>query len=252
MLFYSGLRAFFPDFLRSVLISIKGVKAGNKEILNKAFQILFYFLAFIISLDVLGIDLKTLTIFGGAVGIGIGFGLQKITSNFISGIILLFEKSVRNNDLVELADGVFGYVRHTGARYTLIETFEGREVMIPNEDFITNRVVNWTYKNKEARIRLDVGVSYDSDIEKARDLILEAAKEHPRCVTVPKPQCFLREFADSSVSFLLFFWVADVTKGRFETQSDVMRAIWKKFKENNITIPFPQRDIHIKNPERLE
>lgn len=234
------------------LKNLKGIKASNRSLLIKGFQIAVYFVMFLIGLDVLGIDLTALTVFGGAIGIGIGFGLQKITSNFISGLILLFEKSVEEGDLVELSDGIQGYIRQTGARYTLIETFDCKEVMVPNEDFITNRVTNWTYSNTQGRIEIFLGVSYDSDIEKARELILEAATEHPRCITDPAPVCFLREFADSSVNFLLFFWVEDVTLGRYEPQSDVMRSIWKKFRENDISIPYPQRDLHIKNPEALK
>jgi len=231
--------------------AINGIKASNRTLLIKGFQSVIYFLIFMIGLDILGIDLTALAVVGGAIGIGIGFGLQKITSNFISGLILLFEKSVEEGDLVELNDGTYGFVRQTGARYTLIETFDSKEIMIPNEDFITNRVINWTYSNNQGRIEIIIGISYDSDIEKARDLILESAKEHERCSIHPEPQCYIREFADSSVNLLLHFWVDDVTEGRFEPQSDVLLIIWKKFKENNISIPFPQRDLHIKNPEAL-
>jgi small-conductance mechanosensitive channel len=236
------------DFGERRIHGLQSIRASNRALMVKIFQIMVYFLAFMVALDVLGIDFTALAIFGGAVGIGVGFGLQKITSNFISGLILLFEKSIENDDLVELADGTYGFIRHTGARYTLIETFEGKEMMIPNEDFITNRVTNWTFSNTRGRIEISIGVSYDSDIEKAMELVLEAAKEHPRCVEDPAPVCFLRDFGDSSVNFLLFFWVADVTEGRFEPQSDVMRSIWKKFKAHNIAIPFPQRDVHIKQP----
>lgn len=250
MLFW--LTGIFSELGESRIKNIKGIKPSNKAIITKVFQIFVYFFGFIIGLDVLGIDLTTLAIFSGAIGIGIGFGLQKITSNFISGLILLFEKSIENDDLVELADGTYGLVRHTRARYTLVETFDGKEVMIPNEDFITNRVTNCTYSNNKGRVEINIGVSYDSDIEKAMEIILESAKNHPRCVDEPKPNCFLTEFADSSVNFLLFFWVDDVKEGRFEPKSDVMRTIWKKFKENDITIPYPQRDIHIKNPEAIK
>ncbi|WP_051548241.1 mechanosensitive ion channel family protein [Sneathiella glossodoripedis] len=121
--------------------------------------------------------------------------------------------------------------------------------MIPNEDFITNRVTNWTFTNPKGRVEILIGVSYNSDIEFARELILQAATENERCSKDPAPQCYLREFADSSVNFLLYFWVDDVTEGRFEPQSDVMRAIWRKFKEHNIEIPFPQRDVHIKSKD---
>ncbi len=244
------LTGIVSEFGETRIRRIRGIKTSNKALIIKVFQIGVYFLAFIFILDLMGIDLTTLAIFSGAVGIGIGFGLQKITSNFISGLILLFEKSVEENDLVEMGDGTAGFVRHTGARYTLIEDFDGKEVMVPNEDFITGRVTNWTFSNTKGRIDIDLGVSYDCDIELARNLILEAAKEHPRCSIDPEPKCFLREFADSSVNFLLYMWVDDVTEGRYEPKSDVMRAIWRKFKENNIAIPYPQRDLHIVSDQR--
>ena len=156
MLFW--LTGIFSEFGEKRIKSIKGIKASNRSLITKVFQILVYFLGFIIGLDVLGIDLTALAIFSGAIGIGIGFGLQKITSNFISGLILLFEKSVEKDDLVELADGTYGFIRHTGARYTLVETFEGKEIMIPNEDFITNRVINWTFSNSKGRVEINISL----------------------------------------------------------------------------------------------
>jgi small-conductance mechanosensitive channel len=245
------LTGIVSDFGEKRIKSIKGIHSSNKALINKAFHIFIYFIGFMIGLNVLGIDLTAFAIFSGAIGIGIGFGLQKITSNFISGLILLFEKSIENGDMVELSDGTYGLIRKTSARYTLLETFEGREMMIPNEDFIINRVTNWTFNNRKGRLQIDIGVAYESDIEKARELILEAAKEFPGSIDDPKPACYLKEFADSSVNFMLFFWLADVSKGRYQAKNDVMLSIWKKFKENNISIPYPQRDIHIKNPEVL-
>ncbi len=227
--------------------SLKHMRASNRTLLANGFKLIIFISVFFIGLNVLGISPTVLTVFGGALGIGIGFGLQKIASNFISGLILLFEKSVEEGDLVELAGGFQGFVRRTGARYTLIETFDSKEIMIPNEDFITNRVTNWTFSNTSGRIEIIIGVSYECDIEKARDLILEAAKEHPRCSRNPAPQCHLTDYAASSIDFLLHFWVDDVTQGRVEPRSDVMRSIWKKFKAHNIVIPYPQTDVHIKN-----
>ena len=235
------------EFGEKRIKSIRGIHSSNKALINKAFHIFIYFFGFIIALNILGIDLTAFAIFSGAIGIGIGFGLQKITSNFISGLILLFEKSIENGDMVELSDGTYGLIRKTSARYTLLETFEGREMMIPNEDFIINRVTNWTFNNRKGRLELNIGVAYESDIEKAMELILEAAREHPRCMDDPGPSCYLKEFGDSSVNFMLFFWVEDVSHGRYRAKSDVMMCVWKKFKEHNITIPFPQRDIYIKN-----
>ena len=154
--------------------------------------------------------------------------------------------------MVELSDGTVGFVRHTGARYTLVETFENREIMIPNEDFITNRVTNWTFTNSKGRIDINIGVSYGSDLDKVYKLILEAAEENPNCSKDPKPECYLREFGDSSVNFLLYFWVDDIIKGKNRPRSEILFTIWRKFKEHNVEIPFPQRDLHIKNPEALK
>ena len=244
--------AIISEFAEKKIGKIKKLRAANRALVLKVIQIALYFVAFLFTLDVIGIDLTTLTVFSGALGIGLGFGLQKIASNFISGLILLLEKSVEQDDLVELSDGTFGFIRKAGARYTLVETFDGKEILVPNEDFITNRVVNWTFTSHKGRIEIPIGVSYKSDIEKAQELILETAKEHPRCIEDPEPKCYLRNFGDSSVDFILHFWVSDVALGRWEPQSEVMFSIWRKFKENDIEIPFPQRDLHLKTPDMIK
>ena len=230
---------------------IKKMNASNRSLVIKSFQIFVYFLFFMMTMGILGIDLTTLAVFSGALGIGIGVGLQKISSNFVSGFILLFDKAVEEGDLVEIGTDVTGYVRETKGRFTLVETFDGQEIMIPNEDFITSRVVNWTYSNTQGRITVEVRVSYDSDIELAYKLMLDAAKEHPRCISTPEPECFLRKFGDHSVDFVLYFWIEDVIRGRYGPQSDVMFSIWRKFKQNGIKIPFQQHDIHVKEPIQL-
>ncbi len=245
------LAGIFAEFGEKRIRQLQKIKASNRALLTKAFQAVVYFIALLIALDVLSIDLTGLAIFSGAVGIGVGFGLQKITSNFMSGLILLFEKSVEEGDLVELDSNTVGFIRQTGARHTLMETFEGREIMIPNEDFITNRVTNWTYSNSQGRIEINIGVSYATDLEKAYALILEAANEHPRCSKSPAAECFLVNYGESSVDFTLYFWVDNIIDGRKRPRSDVLFAIWRKFKENGIEIPFPQRDLHIKNQGAL-
>ena len=225
---------------------------SNRAIVTKVAQIGLYVLGFLMTLNVLGIDLTALAVFSGAVGVGLGFGLQKITSNFISGLILLFEKSLRQGDMVEMSDGTLGTIRHISARYTLVETFSGKEIMVPNEDFITQQVVNWTYSNSGGRIGMTIGVSYDADIKLARDLILQAIKEHPDTSKDDAPAVHLNEFGDSSVNFQVFFWVDDIIGGRYRPKSDVLFAIWDKFHEHGIEIPFPQRDLHVKGPIRIE
>lgn len=229
----------------SYIRKFRRLRSSDRDLITKGFNVILYIAVFLIALNVMGVDLTALAVLGGAVGVGIGFGLQKITSNFISGIILLFEKSVEPDDVVELADGTVGVIRKTFARYTLIEMPDGKELFIPNEDFIINRVSNWTHGNSRGRIDIAVGVSYDSDLELAQKLMLEAATEHERTIDEPAPSCVMRQFGDSSVQFQLMFWVSDVRDGRFQPQSDVMFAIWRKFKEHGVKMPFPQRDLNI-------
>lgn len=175
------------EFGETRIKKLPRIRPSNRALLTKAFQILVYFMAFMLGLDVMGIDLTAFAILGGAIGIGIGFGLQKITSNFISGLILLVEKSIEADDMIELADGTAGYVRNTGARYTLLETFDGREIMVPNEDFITSRVTNHTFSNARGRVQIDVGVAYDSNIDQAIEIMLNLARAIRAVLTSRNP-----------------------------------------------------------------
>ena len=229
--------------------SSKSLSNSTKELLVKFFDITLYSVLFLIALNLMGIDLTALALFSGALGVGLGFGLQRIASNFVSGIILISEKSININDLVEMNDGIMGYVRKLGARASVIETFDGKEVMVPNEDFITSRVSNLTYSNARGRVDISVGVAYGSDLSKVYDLILEAADTYEYALKDEgfKPNCYLREYGDSSVNFLLTFWLRDVTTGRWRAKSDVMFKIWNAFKAEGIEIPFPQRDLHIRS-----
>lgn len=219
-----------------------------RELTVKFFRLFMYFLALMVTLSVLGVDLTAFAVFGGALGVGIGLGLQKITSNFVSGITLLLEKTIKIGDLIEVGTET-GWVRQLNIRYTLIETFDGRELMIPNEELMSTRVTNWTHSNTRARVEVKVGVAYGSDLQRVKQLMLEAAQEHPKCLKDPEPGCWLREFGDSSINFLMVFWVADVRDGRYGPQSDVMFAISEKFKAHGIEIPFPQRVVTMKNPD---
>jgi small-conductance mechanosensitive channel len=232
---------------KSYFSNKRDIKPSTKGIITKIIDITVYFAVFVVILKVFGVDMTTFAVIGGAVGVGIGFGLQKIASNFISGIILLLEKSVEVGDLVEL-DGVsvMGTVTHFGGRYTLIETFDGKEIMVPNEDFITNRVNNWTYNNSRGRIEIELGVAYDSDLQKVQEIMMTTAKEHPRCLDYPTAEWYIDKFGDFSISVMIHFWIADVNEGRLKPKSDVMMVIFERFKESGIVIPMPQRDINIK------
>lgn len=232
-------------YIEQRIRSLHRVRSSTRTLMINIIRIVLYVLAFMVGLDIAGVDLTTLTVFSGALGIGLGFGLQKIASNFVSGLILLAENAIEEGDLIELQDGTAGFVRRSSARYILLETFDGREILVPNEDMITGRVINWTLSNTRGRIQINVGVAYDSDLHKAKALMLEAASSHPMTIEDPAPLCVLTKFGDSSVEFMLLFWMADVTAGRLVPQSDVMFAITDAFRENGITIPFPQRDVHL-------
>lgn len=232
----------------------KSLTLSTKELLIKLFDIALYTVLFLITLNLLGIDLTALAVFSGALGVGLGFGLQKIASNFISGIILLTEKSIRINNLIEMDDGVFGHVRKLGARASVVETYDGKEVLVPNEDFITSRVANLTHSNSKGRIEIMVGVSYSSDLRKVQKIILDVLEKRDDVITKNeeqdgyfKPKCFLWEFADSSVNFRITFWLEDIGQSRWRTKSEAMFDIWDALKENGIEIPFPQRDLHIRS-----
>jgi small-conductance mechanosensitive channel len=228
------------------LKKVSQINASNLAILAKISQIFIYFIFLIIILDLHGMDLSAFAFLGGAVGIGIGFGLQKITSNFISGLILLFERSIKEGDLIEISTDVYGYIKRTGVRHTLVEKFNGQEIMIPNDEFITNRVTNWTHSNNRGRIDIKIGISYDSDIEKAMDIMVTTAKEHKNSSKSIEPKCYLLEFTGSEVELILFLWVDNIANKRLETKSDIMCSIWTRFKASDIIIPFPQYDVHIK------
>lgn len=229
---------------QSYIESSKTLNQSTKGIITKFIDIIVYSFVVISVLKIFGVDMTTFAVLGGAIGVGIGFGLQKIASNFISGIILLFEKSVELGDVVELDGGnIYGIVRHFGGRYTLIEAYDGKEIMIPNEDFIVGKVTNWTYSNNRARIEINVGVAYDSDLKKVKEIMMECATSHPRCLNYPEVECFVTQFGEYDVKFVLYFWISDIVQGRAGAKSDVMIKIWDKLKENNIRIPVPQREI---------
>lgn len=244
--------AIISDFSDKRISKIKKMRVANKVLIQKIFQIVIYFFAFLFTLNILGIKLTSLTVLSGAIGIGLGFGLQKIASNFVSGLILLMERSIKPGDLLELEDGTFGYVRKATSRATLIETIDGKEVLVPNEEFIIKQVVNWTLSDPKCRITVNIGVSYGSDIAKAKELMLEAMNNHPRTMKDPAAVCWLDNFGDSSVDFILYFWIENVNDGFRNIRNDVLFDIWNKFKENDIEIPFPQQDIHIRSPEQIK
>lgn len=232
---------FVLDVVDGRLRRVRTMRASNRTLIMKFMQIGLYIIVFLFALNLVGVSLTTLSIFSGALGVGIGLGLQKIASNFISGIILLFEKSVEVGDLVVMEDGTRGFVRQTSARYTRIEKTDGSEALIPNENFINQQVINFTHTNHNGRGQIFIGVGYDSDLELVLKLLTDAAKSHPRCAKAPAPAAFVVGFADSAISTELDFWVDDIENGILGISSDISIAIVNSFREHGIVIPYPHQ-----------
>lgn len=233
--------------LESYLRRSSSMSYMARELTVKFFRIFVYFMAFMITLSTLGVDLTAFAVFGGALGVGVGLGLQKLTANFVSGITLLMEKSIKIGDLIEIA-GNTGWVRQLNIRYALLETAEGKEVLIPNEELISTRVINWSHSSNTARVDIKVSAAYGSDAARVRDLLLSAARSHPLCLKNPAPSCWLREFGDNGLLFLLVFWIPDVHDGRMGPQSEVMMTILDKFAKEGIVIP-TVAGVVVKKPE---
>ena len=189
-----------------------------------------------------------MTVLSGALGVGIGFGLQKVVSNFISGIIILVDQSIKPGDTISLGD-TFGWIRELRSRFISVVTRDGREYLIPNEDFITQRVINWSFSDKFVRLDVDFGVSYDSDPHEVTRIAIEAAKSVDRVDTTRKsPVCWMTEFGDSSINLKLRFWISDPQEGLTNIRGKVLLALWDAFKENNIEIPYPHRTLIMDSP----
>lgn len=231
--------------------SVDELTPSLRVLLGKIVRITFIFVAVLIAISSLGIDLTALTVLSGAVGVGIGFGLQKVVSNFISGIIILMDQSIKPGDTIELGQ-TFGWIRELRARFVSVVTRDGREYLIPNEDFITTQVINWSFSDKYVRLDVPFGVSYDSDPHEVTRLAIEAASQVDRVDTVRKaPVCWITAFGDSSIDFLLRFWITDPQEGLTNIRGKVLLSLWDTFKEHGIQIPYPHREVLVKTPVRV-
>ncbi|OIO70692.1 MAG: mechanosensitive ion channel protein MscS [Zetaproteobacteria bacterium CG1_02_55_237] len=219
---------------------------SSRVALAKFSKFMLLGIAILVALDAAGVDLTALTVFSGAVGVGIGFGLQRISSNFISGFILLFDKSIKPGDVITIGTK-FGWVQELRARYIVVRDRDGVETLIPNENLVTTDVINWSYSDKAVRLKLPVQISYNDDPEQAMQIMLDCAFSSPRVLREPVPLCRLMQFADSGIALELRIWIQDPENGLGGVRSEVNLAIWRAFKQAGITIPYPQRDIHIKS-----
>jgi small-conductance mechanosensitive channel len=238
---------------RELISKQENLDIRTREVAAKLFEVAVFFIIFLLLLQIMGINLTTLAVFGGAIGVGIGFGLQAIASNFISGIIILLDRSVSIGDFVEIEDGRSGTVRELNMRSTTLETFDGKDIVVPNEKFIVEPFTNWTHKDKNQRYRVDFSVAYRTDIRKLVDVIKKVVAEHPQVISgedIPieeRPDCEIDSFGDSGVNMFVEFWMEGIDDGKNRVGGDLLLDIFEAMREHGFEIPFPQREVRVLN-----
>lgn len=236
------------NFFDRRIQTIDELTPSLRVLFGKIIRISLVIVATLVAMSGIGIDLTALTVLSGAVGVGIGFGLQKVVSNFISGIIILMDQSIKPGDTITLGE-TFGWIRELRGRFVSVITRDGREYLIPNEDFITTQVINWSFSDRYVRLDVPFGVSYDSDPHEVSRLAIEATAALERVDAARKtPVCWMTEFGDSSLNFVLRFWITDPQEGLTNIRGKVLLALWDAFKEHDINIPFPHREVIMKTP----
>jgi small-conductance mechanosensitive channel len=232
--------------LETRILTYTPLNEGQRYAVARGVSYIVFALGMIVGLQSLGLNLNSLVVLGGALGIGVGLGLQAIVSNFVAGLVLLVEQPIKLGDRVEVGS-VYGDVIRMRGRSTWIRTNENVVIIVPNSEFINERVINWTANDRQVRIALPVGVSYSSDPEKVKKLLLEVARHHPDVLSVPHPEVIFTEFGDSSLNFSLRVWTVRQVQTPARLKSDLYFAIFEKFRESGVEIPFPQRDLHVRS-----
>jgi small-conductance mechanosensitive channel len=236
------------NFLDRRIQTVDELTPSLRVLIGKILRISLIIFAVLLAMSSVGIDLTALTLLSGAIGVGIGFGLQKVVSNFISGIIILMDQSIKPGDTISVGQ-TFGWIRELRARFVSVVTRDGREYLIPNEDFITQQVINWSFSDEYVRLDVPFGVSYSSDPHEVSRLAIEAAEKVRRVDSSRNaPVCWMTGFGDSSLDFLLRFWIRDPQNGLTNIRGQVLLALWDTFKEHGIKIPFPHREVIMKTP----
>jgi small-conductance mechanosensitive channel len=234
-----------------VIRSQGGLDAGTREVIAKLFEIAVFVVIFLLLLNVMGIDLTALAVFGGALGVGLGFGLQQIASNFISGIIILLDRTITIGDYIELEDGRGGTLRELTMRSATLETYDGKDIMVPNERFITTAFTNWTHNNQKQRYSLHFEVAYKTDLEPMFARIREVCSSHPQVLSgeaypiEERPDAEIEGFAESGIMILVEFWMEGIDDGKNRVGGDLYLMIWMALKEMGVEIPFPQREVKV-------
>jgi len=238
------LALWLGSLLEARIMRAEGLDANMRVLATKFVRAGLLVVGVLIALPAVGIDVTVLSVFGGALGVGLGFGLQKIASNYVSGFIILLDKSIHLGDIIT-ADNRYGEVTSLTARYTVLKGLDGTEAIIPNETLITSSVLNHSYSDRKIRVKIPLQVSYASPLETAMRIMLEAGREHPRVIADPPPQVQLKEFGDNGIGLELVVWIADPEEGMSTLRSDINLRIWHEFQQQGIEIPYPQRDIRI-------
>lgn len=224
----------------------RGFDATQKLLVQKLASIAVIIVVFLLGIDLLGIDLTSFAVFSGAMGLAVGFGLQKTVGNLIAGIILLMDRSIKPGDVIVVGDS-FGWVNKIGVRAVSVITRDGKEHLIPNENLMTQEVENWSFSDRNVRVRIPVGIAYESDVKLAQKLMLDAALESPRVLDSPRPNVWLTSFGDYALEHEILAWISDPEGGVGNVKSDVLNRLWVKFQEHGIEIPFPQQVLHFRS-----
>jgi small-conductance mechanosensitive channel len=228
------------------LMRAEGLHYSLRVALSRVSKALLVLIALLVVLPLVGIDVTVLSVFGGALGVGLGFGLQKVASNYVSGFVVLLERSIRVGDMIT-ADNFYGKVREMTSRYTLVQAQDGREAIIPNETLIASTVLNHTHTDRNMRIACPLSVAYGTDLDRAMSILREVALAHPRVLRSPEPGALVLRFGDSGIDMELGFWIGDPEAGTSNVRSDINVAIWRAFRDAQIEIPYPRRVIQITN-----
>ncbi|GGW93520.1 mechanosensitive ion channel family protein [Alteromonas halophila] len=242
---------------QDIIRNHKNLDITTKEVFAKLFEVALFCIVILLLLNIMGINLTALAVFGGAVGVGLGLGLQSIASNFISGIIILLDRSLTVGDYVELEDGSKGFVREFKMRYAVLETYDGKDILVPNEKFINSLLINWTHKDPKQRYRIDFSVAYKTDIRAMVELIKDAVAEHPQVISgedIPfeeRPDCEIDSFGDSGVNMFVEFWMEGIDDGKNRVGGDLLLIVFETLQANNIEIPFPQREVRVLNESAM-
>ena len=253
LLVLSGILSIFVTMLVAMwlgktfehkVMATENLDMNLRVVLSKLIRACLVVVGVLIALPLAGIDITVLSVFGGALGVGIGFGLQKIASNYVSGFIILLDRSIHPGDVLTV-DGRFGKVSQLTTRYVVLENNDGTEAIIPNEILITSTVINHSFTNRQIRVGITIQISYQSDLHLAMEIMKQAAENQPRVLADPETKVYLKSFSDNGIDLEMGVWISDPEEGQLNLRSDINMEIWRKFQASGIEIPYPQRDVRI-------